>query len=208
MWAELEGSGDTDKLLEQHSDLDSAVDDLEPVLSAVPPKNGARTRFSNLRWSTQRIAAVLEFESEDKPSFTVGPVTAEQAALTREKMDALVARAGEMKAGLEQADPEMMYRNILISQMDAFVKPAAQLKVDLGQQPWWTPEAYQAVTQCQRLVDLTKNETRKLTPELMEQLKRVWSACEELVAAANDIEKGARGTGPDAQINYLEKPRR
>src|SRR5207248_773212 len=108
---------------------------------------------------------------------------------------------------LQAAPPAMMYRDLLISQLKAFIDPAATLKVTAkGSPPWWTPEAYKAVTQLTRLVALTRNETRKLTPELLEALRKVWAATEELEAAANDIEQGARASGPEAQIEYQPVP--
>jgi hypothetical protein len=187
--------------------LENAAVALEPALPAFPRGGGARSRYSNVRWSVQRIAALLNLEDEERPTFTVGPVTAEQRLALDQRLTALLDRATALKSALDAADPEMMYRNLLINQMGAFVQPAATLRVAL-KDPWWTPEAYQAVTQVTRLIDLTKNETRKLTPELLESLQGVWSASEELVAAANDIEKGARGTGPDATINYLPRPKK
>lgn len=195
-----------DELVDRYDALEDAARVIEPLLPTFPRGGGAGARYSNIRWSVQRIATLLNLEDEERPAFTVGPVSAEQAQTLDSRLTALLDRAGELGGALEAADPEIMYRNLLISQMQAFVQPAATLRVAL-RDPWWTPEAYQAVTQVTRLIDLTKNETRTLTPPLVESLRRVWAAGEELVAAANDIEKGARGTGPDATVNYLPRPR-
>lgn len=195
-----------DELVDRYDALEDAAHAIEPLLPAFPRGGGAGARYSNVRWSAQRIAALLNLEDEERPTFTVGPVTAEQAKVLDARLTALLDRAGELRGALEAADPEIMYRNLLISQMQSFVQPAATVRVAL-RDPWWTPEAYKAVTQVGRVADLTRNETRTLTPALLEALRRVWAASEELVAAANDIEHGARGTGPDATINYLPRQR-
>lgn len=188
--------------------LDDAADAIEPALPFYPPKGGARSRLSNVRWSVGRIAKLIGLEDEEAEKYTVGPIFPEQGEVLTARVNALLERAVELSAKLGEADPEeVMYRDLLRSQMSAFIDPAATLKVTVnGRPPWWTPGSYKAVTQITRLIALTRNETRKLTPELLEALKRVWSASEELEAAANEIEHGARASGPDAKIEYLPVP--
>ena len=187
--------------------LEEAADAIEPSLVAFPPKGGAKSRLSNVRWSVARAAKMLELEDEQQQKFSVGPVSPEQAQVLLERIAGLLDRSVELSAGLSRAGADVMYRDLLRSQMSALIDPAATLKVTAKDtRPWWTPDAYKAVTQIVRLTALTKNETRKLPPPLLEQLKAVWTASEELEAAANDIEHGARASGSDAEIEYLPAP--
>lgn len=185
--------------------LDTAADAIEPALPYFPPKGGARSRLSNVRWSVGRIAGLIGLEDEQQEKYTVGPISPEEGEVLLVRVNALLERAVELSARLAEADPdEVMYRDLLRSQMSAFIDPSATLKVTVnGRPPWWTPEAYKAVTQVTRLVALTRNETRKLPPGLLALLQRVWAASEELEAAANEIEHGARASGPDAKLEFL-----
>ena len=205
--AAVESEDATADLETLYGELDTATDAIEPALPFFPPKGGAHSRLSNVRWSVGRVASLLDLADEQQEKYTVGPISPEQGEVLLARVDTLLERAVAFAAQLEQADPQLMYRGLLRSQMSAFIDPAASLKVAVKARPsWWTPEAYKAVTQVTRLVALTRNETRKLTPALLELLKAVWSASEELEAAANDIEHGARASGPDAQVEYLPVP--
>lgn len=205
--AAVESEDKSADLEQLYQTLDEAADAIEPAAAAFPPRSGVRSRLSNIRWSVGRVAKLIGLEDEEAEKYTVGPVSPEQREVLLARLDTLLERAVAFSAKLNEADPEMMYRNLLITQMSAFIDPAAALKVAVNARPpWWTYEAYNAVTKVTRVIALTRTETRKLTPELLESLKAVWVAGEELEAAANEIEHGARASGTDAQVEYLPPP--
>ena len=202
-------SGADQDLETLYENVHRAAEEIEPALPYFPPKAGPHARLSNIRWSVGRIAPLLGLHDEKEEKFTVGPISRLQAQTLTARVTALLDRGNELSALLAQAPPDLMYGGLLRSQMSAFIDPAADLKVTArGSPPWWTPEAYQAVTRITRLVKLTRTETKKLTPPMLEGLHAVWDAAEELEAAANDIEHGARASGTDASIEYLPVPHR
>jgi hypothetical protein len=188
------------------SSLESCLIDLERDPSIASGSGMVKQLVLNLRWKIRRMGEILEGDEEER-SFTVGPVTPQQGGSLDGRLDELLARAGTMKGLLSQCDPEMMYRNLLILQMQSLVEPVAVVRQELrGDPPWWTPEAYRAVLQIQRIINLTRNETRNLTPQLAESLRQVWTTSESLIRVVNAIEQGARDSGPDAKIVYRPRP--
>lgn len=189
-------------------EVEERVEELDGVLEGRPVAGGFPTQqhLGNVRWKLRRMGELLEVKSEPE-EFKVGPVSDDQdRALTR-CLDGLMTEAAKFRAGLEAADPEMMYRNLLITQTRSLAEPVGTLRAVLGTlPPWWTPDAYQAMTQIRRLCELTRNETRKLTPQLKASLERLWRATDAVQDAVDAIEGGARQSGPDARIIYKPRP--
>jgi len=201
-------SSDDEAISEAFAQLESCWTELERD-EAISAGNGlVKQIILNLRWKVRRLGEILGGDEEER-SFTVGPVTEEQAQSLNARLDEMLQSAGTMKGLLGQSDPDIMYRNLLMLQMQSLVEPVAVVRQELrGIPPWWTPETYRAVLQIQRIINLTRNETRKLPPSLLTCLRQVWTASEAVVRAVNEIERGARDSGSDAKIIYRPRPGR
>ncbi|MBI4863008.1 MAG: hypothetical protein HY815_22505 [Candidatus Riflebacteria bacterium] len=197
------GLGD-DRLRE---DLDRVSQNLNVVdRSAGRLPGGSKQRLLNLKWRVREITSILGSEDEGG-SFRVGPVTGDQAHQLLARLDQLIDRAVTMRALLDRSSPDVMYRNLLMLQMQSLSEPVVTLRVAMrSRPPWWTPEAYKAVTTIQRLVDLTRNETKKLPPPLLSALEDVWRAWDAALEPVDEIEGGARQSGTDAKIIYQPRP--